>query len=101
MDNYYFDKDESVSFSVSLKTTRLLLMIIFLFVPVIFFIIGYPIMKDLSEANVNGIVALFKFIIVITFIYGLWLLVSNAGKRMVVYGTAIEVTKFFFITKTI
>ena len=96
-DNYFFAEEEikNAAIRVSIVRWRLLANVFVLVIPVVAYIMARPLLMVFDAIGDSAFPSLFRIFMILTFAIGVWLLIRNAGKEIVVSGRGIIIRKYF------
>ena len=102
-DNYFFAEEEikNAAIRVSIVRWRLLANVFVLVIPVVAYIMARPLLMVFDAIGDSAFPSLFRIFMILTFAIGVWLLIRNAGKEIVVSGRGIIIRKYFLFQDAI
>ncbi len=100
-DDFLEDEIKDAAFKVSLRPGRFYFHIVFLLIPVIFYIMFWGFLYVLEGVGMADYAAMFKFFLFLTFVMGICFFVINCGKEVIVSGHGIVLRSLFIINESI
>ncbi len=94
------DEIKDSSFKVSIKSSRVIPHIMIIISPVIFYMMFKPLMDLLDGVELFTMASIFRFVLIMVFLMGVFFLFFNCGKEVIVSGHGIVIRKFFFINES-
>ena len=99
-EDFLEDEIKDEAFKVSIYPHRALPHLVLIASPVIFYILFYPFVQLLRETGLSDLAVTFEVVLFIIFALGVFLILYNCGREVVVSGHGIVVRKFFIINES-
>ena len=100
-EDFLEDEIKDSAFRVSIFPNRFGYHIIFLLIPVLFYIFFSPFLSLLDSSDMSEYSSIFRFVLFLTFVMGICFIGINCGKEVIVSGRGIVLRKFFIINESL
>ena len=99
-EDFLEDEIKDAAFKVSIYPLRAVPHLFILAVPIIFYVLFNPFIQLLKESGLAEMAFIFESVLCLTFAIGIFLILYNCGREIVVSGHGIVVRRFFIINES-